>query len=146
MSDHPDADCIFCKIIRAEIPCFKVWEDAETLAFMDINPVARGHALIIPKLHTPNIFEAPEGKLGPVMNSVSRVARAVRDEVAPDGVNILQANGPGALQSVFHIHFHVIPRVHGDGLTMNWEIVPGDMAEIGALAEKIAARTAADAG
>lgn len=141
-----DDDCIFCKIIRGEIPCFKVWEDVKTLAFMDINPIATGHALIIPKFHTPNIFEAPADWLGPVMGTVSRVARAVRDEVAPDGFNILQANGEGAAQSVFHIHFHVIPRSLEDGLTMNWDMVPGDMAEIGALAEKIAARTAADPG
>jgi histidine triad (HIT) family protein len=144
MSDHLDADCIFCKIIRGEIPSFKVWEDEATYAFMDINPVAPGHALIVPKFHTPNIYEAPADWLGPVMGSVSRVARAVRDELKPDGMNILQANDKGAAQSVFHIHFHVIPRNLGDGLTMNWDIVPGDMAEIGALAEKIAARTAAD--
>jgi histidine triad (HIT) family protein len=144
MTDGLNDDCIFCKIIRGEIPCFKVWEDAKTLAFMDINPIAAGHALIIPKFHTPNIYEAPADWMGPTLGSVSRVARAVRDEVAPDGVNILQANGEGAAQSVFHIHFHVIPRALEDGLTMNWDMVPGDMAEIGALAEKIAARTAAD--
>ncbi len=144
MTDGLNDDCIFCKIIRGEIPCFKVWEDAKTLAFMDINPIAAGHALIIPKFHTPNIYEAPADWMGPTLGSVSRVARAVRDEVGPGGVNILQANGEGAAQSVFHIHFHVIPRALEDGLTMNWDMVPGDMAEIGALAEKIAARTAAD--
>ena len=146
MAEHLIDDCIFCRIIRGEIPSFKVWEDDRTLAFMDINPVATGHALIIPKFHTPNIYEAPEEWLGPTLGSVSRVARAVRDEVAPDGINILQANDKGAAQSVFHIHFHVIPRILGDGLTMNWDMVPGDMAEIGALAEKIAARTATDQG
>lgn len=146
MTEHLIDDCVFCKIIRSEIPSFKVWEDDRTLAFMDINPVARGHALIIPKFQTPNIYEAPEEWLGPTLGSVSRVARAVRDEVQPDGINILQANDKGAAQSVFHIHFHVIPRFLDDGLTMNWDMVPGDMAEIGALAEKIAARTAADQG
>jgi len=146
MPEHLIDDCVFCKIIRGEIPSFKVWEDAKTFAFMDINPIATGHALIIPKFHTPNIYEAPEEWLGPVMGAVSRVARAVKAEVAPDGMNILQANDKGALQSVFHIHFHVIPRFIDDGLTMNWDMVPGDMAEIGALAEKIAARTAADPG
>lgn len=146
MSDHEhlDADCVFCKIIRGEIPSFKVWEDDKTYAFMDINPVATGHTLIVPKFHTPNIYEAPEEWLGPTLGSVSRVARAVRDEVKPDGMNILQANDKGALQSVFHIHFHVIPRNLGDGLTMNWDMVPGDMGEIGKLAEKIAARAAAE--
>ena len=143
MAEHLIDDCVFCKIIRGEIPSFKVWEDDRTLAFMDINPVATGHALIIPRFHTPNIYEAPEEWLGPTLESVSRVARAVRDEVKPDGINILQANDKVAAQSVFHIHFHVIPRILDDGLTMNWDMVPGDMAEIGDLARKIAARTAA---
>lgn len=138
--------CIFCKIIDGQIPCFKVHEDEKTLAFMDINPVARGHALIIPKYHTPNIYEAPAEWLAPVMATVGRVSRAVRDEVTPDGMNILQANGPGALQSVFHIHFHVIPRFSDDNLTMNWGLTPGDMGEIARLASKIAARAAADPG
>lgn len=138
--------CIFCKIIDGQIPCFKVHEDEKTLAFMDINPVARGHALIIPKYHTPNIYEAPAEWLAPVMATVGRVSRAVRDEVTPDGMNILQANGQGALQSVFHIHFHVIPRFSDDNLTMNWGLTPGDMGEIDRLASKIAARAAADPG
>lgn len=135
-----DQDCIFCKIIRGEIPCFKVHEDEKTLAFMDINPIAAGHALIVPKFHTPNIYEASAEWLGPVMGTVSKVARAVRDEVKPDGINILQANDKGAAQSVFHIHFHVIPRMLEDGLTMNWGLTPGDMGAIGKLAEKLRAR------
>ncbi|MBO6521341.1 MAG: HIT family protein [Rhodospirillales bacterium] len=137
-------ECIFCKIIRGEIPSFKVWEDDKTFAFMDINPVAKGHALIVPKFHTPNIYEAPQEWLGPTLGAVGRVARAVRDEVQPDGMNILQANDKGAAQSVFHIHFHVIPRIVDDGLTMNWDMVPGDMDEIDKLAEKIAAHTASE--
>ena len=140
-----DDDCVFCKIIRGEIPSFKVFEDDRTLAFMDINPVAEGHALIVPKYHTPNIYEAPEEWLGPTLASVGRVARAVRDEVAPDGINVLQANGPGAAQSVFHIHFHVIPRTLEDGLTMNWGLKSGDMDAIGTLAERLAGRIAEDA-
>ncbi|MEX0695811.1 MAG: HIT family protein [Rhodospirillales bacterium] len=145
-SDDFDAGCIFCKIIQGQIPCFKVHEDENTLAFMDINPVAPGHALIIPKFHTPNIYAAPADRLAPVMATVRRVARAVRDELEPDGINILQANGPGAAQSVFHIHFHVIPRFTDDGLTMNWGLVPGDMTEIAQLASRIAGRAATDMG
>ena len=138
--------CIFCKIIEGQIPCFKVHEDENTLAFMDINPVAPGHALIIPKFHTPNIYEAPADRLAPVMATVSRVARAVRNVLEPEGINILQANGRGAAQSVFHIHFHVIPRYADDGLTMNWGLVPGDMTEIAGLASKIALKASADKG
>lgn len=143
--EHLDDDCIFCKIIRGEIPSFKIYEDDNTLAFMDINPLAEGHALIIPKFHAENIYEAPEEWMGYTLGTVSRVARAVRDEVAPEGINILQANGPGAKQSVFHIHFHVVPRRADDGFTMNWELVPGDMDAIDALAKKLAARIAAEA-
>ncbi|MDA0996719.1 MAG: HIT family protein [Proteobacteria bacterium] len=132
--------CIFCKIIDGQIPCFNILDDDKTLAFMDINPVAPGHALVVPKCHTPDIDDAPAEWLGPVMASVSRVAGAVRDELSPDGINVVQANGPGAKQSVFHIHFHVIPRHLGDNLTMNWDLQPGDMGEIGKLAERLRAR------
>jgi len=134
-----DDDCIFCKIIRGEIPAIKVHEDDVSLAFMDINPIAPGHCLVIPKHHAENIFVTPPEASAAAMATVSRVAAAVDKAIAPEGMNIVQANGPGAKQSVFHIHFHIIPRRAEDGLTMNWEMVPGDMAEITALAEKIKA-------
>jgi histidine triad (HIT) family protein len=134
-----DDDCIFCKIIRGEIPAIKVHEDDVSLAFMDINPIAPGHCLVIPKHHAENIFVTPPEASAAAMATVSRVAAAVDKAIAPEGMNIVQANGPGAKQSVFHIHFHIIPRRADDGLTMNWEMIPGDMAEITALAEKIKA-------
>ncbi len=136
---HLDGDCIFCKIIRGEIPCFKVFEDDEILAFMDVNPIAPGHALVIPKHHSKDIFETPGDWIAKAFAGAGRVARAVQKTVNPDGINIVQANGPGAKQSVFHLHVHVIPRSLDDGLTMNWELEPGDMDDIGKLAEKIAA-------
>ena len=143
MSDpHLDEMCIFCRIIRGEIPCFKVLEDDEILAFMDVNPIAPGHALVIPKHHSKDIFETPADWVGKAFSGAKRVATAVRKTVNPDGINILQANGPGAKQSVFHLHVHVVPRFADDGLTMNWELAPGDMDEIGKLAEKIAANVA----
>ena len=135
---HLDGDCIFCKIIRGEIPCFKVYEDDDVLAFMDVNPVAEGHVLVIPKHHSRDILETPPEWVGKTFAGAGRVARAVQKSLAPDGINIVQANGPGAKQSVFHLHVHVIPRAMDDGLTMNWELEPGDMAAIGQLAEKIA--------
>jgi len=134
-----DNDCLFCKIIRGEIPCFKVFEDSNTLAFLDINPIAAGHVLVIPKHHSHDIHETPVEWVGKAFASAKRVAEAVQKTLNPDGINIVQANGPGAKQSVFHFHVHVIPRAMDDGLTMNWELVPGDMDEIGKLAEKIAA-------
>ncbi len=138
-SGHLIEDCIFCKILRGEIPSFKVFEDDQTFAFMDINPLNEGHALIIPKFHSENLYETPDAWFGPTMSTVRRVATAVNKVVRPEGINLLQANGPGAMQSVFHLHIHVIPRSATDGAGMNWEMVPGDMEAIGALAERISA-------
>ncbi|MEK9722817.1 MAG: HIT family protein [Rhodospirillaceae bacterium] len=137
--DHLIDDCIFCKILRGEIPSFKLFEDDRTLALMDINPINPGHCLTIPKYHAENLYATPDEWLGYTMATVRRVATAVNAVVKPDGINLLQANGPGAAQSVFHLHVHVVPRLMNDGVGMNWEMVPGNMAAIGALAEKIAA-------
>jgi len=131
--------CVFCKIVAGQIPCFKLHEDADTLAFLDINPVNPGHALVIPKAHAANLMESEEADLAAVMRSVRRVARAVERAVAPHGINLLQANGEGALQSVFHFHMHVIPRVKGDDLQMNWALKAGDRAALAAMAERIRA-------
>lgn len=132
-------DCIFCKIAAGEIPCFKLYEDEHTLAFMDINPANPGHALAIPKAHSPNLLESPDETLAVTVATARKVARAVQMTVNPDGLNLVQANGPGAAQSVFHLHMHVIPRFTGDNLMLNWGISPGDMDEIKALSERIAA-------
>lgn len=134
-----DKDCIFCKIVRGEIPSFKLFEDDKTLAFMDINPINPGHALIVPKHHAPNIFETPDDWLAAAMVTTRRIARGVETALKPHGMNIVQANGPGAAQSVFHLHIHVVPRAENDGIKMNWGINPGKMDEIKALAEKIKA-------
>ena len=135
-------DCIFCKITRGEIPSIKVAENDAAFAFMDINPIAPGHTLVIPKHHAENIYVTPDHASAAAMAMVSRVAAAVERAVQPEGINILQANGPGAKQSVFHTHFHIIPRSATDGLTMNWELQSGDMAEIEKVAEKIRAELA----
>ena len=132
-------DCIFCKIIRGEIPSFKLYEDGLTYAFMDINPLNDGHALVIPKYHAENIYATPDEWFGPTMSTVRRIASAVNKVVQPEGINLLQANGPGAKQSVFHLHMHVIPRYADDGAGMNWEMKHGDMDAIGKLAKQIIA-------
>jgi histidine triad (HIT) family protein len=131
------ADCVFCKIIGGQIPSIKVYEDAKTLAFMDINPVNPGHCLVVPKEHAKNLMESSPEALADAMRTVQKVAQAVQKALDPHGINLLQANGPGAAQSVFHLHIHIIPRVAGDDLTMNWGLVKGDMAEISAIAGKI---------
>lgn len=134
-------DCVFCKIIAGEIPSFRLYEDQNTLAFMDINPANRGHALAIPKKHEPNLLESTDETLAVTIATARKVARAVQATVNPDGINLVQANGPGAAQSVFHLHLHVIPRFEGDELKLNWGVPPkpGDMDEIKELSEQIAA-------
>ncbi len=134
-----DPDCVFCKIVAGEIPCFKVYEDAATLAFMDINPVGDGHVLVIPKAHFADVVAVTEDAIGAVAAAARKVARAVQAALAPPGLNLMQCNGEAAAQSVQHFHMHVIARRIDDGLNMNWPIVPGDMDAIAATAERIRA-------
>lgn len=132
-----DSDCIFCKIVAGAVPSFKLFEDARTLAFMDVNPVHDGHCLVIPKAHHANVFDIPPEAIAAVARTMAKVARAVNQAVKPEGLNLIQANGPGAGQSVGHFHFHVFPRRANDRLAINWRPKPGDPARIAALAAHI---------
>ena len=134
-----DASCVFCRIVAGTIPSHKICEDARTFAFLDINPANRGHALVIPKAHAPNLVASDDADLAAVMATVRRVAAAIEKVVKPDGFNLLQANGPGAAQSVLHFHMHIVPRVMDDGLNMNWALKPGDHAQLAPLAAEIRA-------
>ena len=136
---NTDPDCIFCRIVAGEIPSFKLLEDDRVLSFMDINPANEGHCLVIPKAHAPNLFESDDGSIAAIATACRRVADAVRRTLDPPGINLMQANGPAAGQSVFHLHFHVIPRRADDGLLFNWDPQPGDLDAIGRLAERIRA-------
>jgi len=107
-------NCIFCKIVKGEIKSQKVYEDEETLAFLDINPVNKGHVLVIPKDHYENIFDIPKDKLSKVMEVAQKIAIAIK-KMGADGVNIVSNNGKAAEQHVFHLHIHVIPRYYNDG-------------------------------
>jgi histidine triad (HIT) family protein len=137
-----DRDCIFCKISDGEIPSFKVFEDDRTLAFMDINPVNPGHVLVIPKYHATDLMQIPTDCLKATMVTAQMIARSVDKALKPNGINLVQSNGPGAGQSVFHLHVHIIPRISGDKLKLNWGIAPGNMDAIGAVAERIRANLA----
>jgi histidine triad (HIT) family protein len=137
---HPiDADCIFCKIVAGQIPCFKLLEDDKTIGFMDINPVNPGHALAVAKGHWPTVDVIPPDVLAAVAVSAQKIAKAAIGVLEPTGVNLLQSNGPGAGQSVPHLHVHIIPRRADDSLRLNWQYKPGDMAEIKAVYEKLKA-------
>jgi len=131
--------CIFCKIVAGTIPCFKLYEDEHSIAFLDINPGNDGHALAIPKAHHPDVYSMPPALLGAVAQTAQRVAVAVQKALAPDGMNLVQANGRGAEQSVFHFHLHVLPRKVGDDLKLNWGHRAGDMARIKAIYERVKA-------
>ena len=132
-----DPDCIFCKIVAGAVPSFKLYEDAETLAFMDINPVHDGHAQVIPKAHFATVFDIAPETFAAVARATALVAKAVNAAVTPDGMNLIQANGKGAAQSVGHFHLHILPRHLGDHLPLNWPLKPGDMAQIGEIAARI---------
>ena len=130
-------DCVFCKIIDGVIPCYKVHEDAQTLAFLDINPVTEGHLLVIPKQHCVNLFDAPDDVLAATMRSAALLARALRVALSLDSLNMLQASGPWAKQSVPHLHVHLIPRRENDGAPLDWELAPGNRANLEALAARV---------
>ncbi len=131
-------NCLFCKIVNGEIPCTKIYETDQVLAFMDINPMSDGHALVIPKNHGGTILELPESDFLAVMSTVRKVAKIIHEVMNPDGINILQLNGEAANQVVPHLHVHIVPRWFGDGLTVSkWTPVPGDMERISQFAEKI---------
>ena len=132
-----DPDCVFCKIIAGEVPSFTLFEDDATFAFMDINPANEGHALVIPKEHAADLYAVSDEAIARTAVTAKRVADAVARTLKPDGLNLVQCNGPAAAQSVMHFHVHVLPRVKGDRLAMNWGLKLGDIDAIGRLAERI---------
>jgi len=134
-----EENCIFCKIIAGAVPSFRLAEDAASFAMLDINPVNPGHALVLSKHHAATLAASRDGDLAAAIATARRVAAAIETVLKPNGINLLQANGPGAAQSVAHFHLHVIPRILGDDLRMNWAQRPGDRAALAAMAERLRA-------
>lgn len=135
-----DDNNLFAKILRGEIPAVKVFEDDEVLAFMDIFPQSRGHLLVLPKnVRARNFLELPPGKVAPLMERVQRLAIAAEKALKPDGVTVTQFNGEDAGQTIFHLHFHIIPRYAGARLAGHGHGNRADIAELEALAKQIAA-------
>jgi len=132
-------DCIFCKIVKGDIPCHKIYEDQRVLAFADINPAAEGHTLIIPRAHAANLWEIPVDDLTAIHQASKKIAQAMKKALDPLGVACLQLNGKGANQVVMHYHLHLIPRVADTPeLPMTcWELKPGDPEAIRQTAQKI---------
>ena len=114
------SDCIFCKIVAGEVPASKVYEDAQTIAFMDLGQVNPGHVIVAVKPHVENIYGLSEELAGAVFQTATRVAKAVKQTMQPDGMTLLQANEKAGYQTVFHFHLHVLPRHADDGVTFTW--------------------------
>jgi histidine triad (HIT) family protein len=131
-------NCIFCKIIKKEIPATVVFEDDDVLAFMDIGPIIKGHTLVIPKNHYDPITETPDDILAKLHITAKKIATAQMNAFGADGVNIMQNNGKASGQEVEHIHVHVIPRFDDDGHQWNWNVKKyDDFDEMNELADKL---------
>jgi histidine triad (HIT) family protein len=133
-----DPACIFCKILAGDLPATIVDEDERTIAFMDIAPATRGHALVIPRAHTADLVSVGEEDLKAVALASQRLAARVQERLGADGVNLVNSCGAVAWQTVFHFHVHVIPRYEGDPLRLPWVPAPGDPDEIAAAAQELA--------
>lgn len=131
-----DPNNIFAKILRGEIPCVKVHEDAKTLAFMDVMPEAEGHVLVVPKEGAENILDLSAEGLTAMMATVQKVAHAVDKALEPDGILLKQYNRPAAGQSVFHVHFHIVPRWEGVSLAPHGKVMV-EAAKLEPIAAKI---------
>jgi histidine triad (HIT) family protein len=137
-----DPDNIFAKIIAGQIPGHKVYEDADVLAIMDVFPQSRGHVLVIPKAGSRNLLDADPAVLSAVMPTVQKLARAVMAATGADGLRFVQSNEAPAGQSVFHLHFHLIPAYEGEHLRPHASGQKADDAELAQLARAIAAKLA----
>ena len=130
-------DCLFCGIVAGEIPAQRLDSDEHTVAFMDINPATRGHALVVPRTHSTDLLDIGDEDLERTMVAARRLAKAMETALEPDGFNVLNSCRPAAWQTVFHFHVHVIPRYDDDPLKLPWVPRPGDPDEIAATAEAI---------
>jgi histidine triad (HIT) family protein len=134
------AETIFSKILRGEIPCHKVYEDERVFAFLDINPLSRGHVLVIPKEQAETLDRLSDESAAALGRVLPRLCRAVKRVTGIDAYNVLENNGAGAHQAVFHVHFHIIPKPNADeGLGMRWTPQKLDSASGAALAKDLAA-------
>jgi histidine triad (HIT) family protein len=132
-----DPNCLFCGIIVGEVPGEIVDSDEHTVAFMDINPATPGHALVVPRTHSADLMEISDEDLERTMLAARRLTRRMDEVLGPDGFNILNACRPAAWQTVFHFHFHVIPRYDDDPLKLPWIPGPGDPGEIAVNAQRL---------
>jgi histidine triad (HIT) family protein len=129
-----DPECVFCKILAGELPGLVVDEDERTVSFMDIAPATRGHALVVPRVHSRDLLSIAPAELSACAAAARRLTRAMTERLGADGVNVLNSCGAAAWQTVFHFHLHVIPRYRDDPLRLPWVPTAGDQSEIAAAA------------
>ena len=132
----PD-DCLFCGIVAGSVPSQTIDSDESTVAFMDINPATPGHALVVPRRHSTDLLEVEPDDLAATANAAQRLARRMKEVLDADGVNLINACGAAAWQSVFHFHIHVVPRYEDDPLELPWIPREGDSDEIAAIAGRL---------
>jgi histidine triad (HIT) family protein len=125
-------DCLFCRIVAGELPATVVDSDERTIAFMDINPATRGHALVVPRAHATDLLTIDTEDLAACARAAQRLAQRMPERLGAAGVNVLNSCGAAAWQTVFHLHLHVIPRYDDDPLELPWVPGPGDADEIAA--------------
>jgi histidine triad (HIT) family protein len=131
------ADCVFCKVLRGELPSTVVFEDEQTLAFLDISPAADGHTLVIPKNHTEDLLTVSPADLAAVACATQTVARILDDRLSSDGFSVFQSNRAAGWQDVFHLHFHVVPRWEGDSLRLPWRSAPASQERSAEVAARL---------
>lgn len=135
-------NCVFCKIVAKQIPATVVHEDEHTLAFMDIGQVNPGHVLVAVKKHAENIYVMDDAQAAAAFRTAARVARAINEAFAPQGLSVYQANGKAAGQTVFHFHIHLVPRHEADGMELTWPVKNPPREKLAEYAEKIRAKLA----
>jgi histidine triad (HIT) family protein len=132
-----DPDCLFCGIVAGSIPSETIDSNERTVAFMDINPATPGHALVVPREHSADLMEVGEYDLTATILAAQRLSRRMMDVLGADGIDLINACGAAAWQTVFHFHIHVVPRYEDDPLELPWVPEPGDPDEIAKVAERL---------
>jgi histidine triad (HIT) family protein len=132
-----DPDCLFCGIVAGSIPSETIDSDERTVSFMDINPATPGHALVVPREHSADLMEIADEDLTATMLAARRLSRRMKDVLDADGINLINACGAAAWQTVFHFHIHVVPRYQDDPLELPWVPEPGDPDDISKVAQRL---------
>jgi histidine triad (HIT) family protein len=130
-------DCLFCGIVAGSIPSETIDSDERTVAFMDINPATAGHALVVPREHSADLLEIGDEDLTAVTLAAQRLSRRMKEVLGADGINLINACGAAAWQTVFHFHIHVVPRYEDDPLKLPWIPEAGDSDEIAQIANRL---------